>query len=656
MRKLINKSIAVALSATLAVGTFFTGVTPTVKAEITENTEITTNKYPWTPVEGGTTGDYIADNYKGVESGHVFESVTQERLLDILSSKGNYYIVFGGPEHETSQKVLAAINEQAKADKITKIYHFDPYIDGYQIDITDAESPFKSGTARSNASVYQLWERIKELLPAESEALKNYQSSDTLLISVNTDGTGTKNEIKASYNLKNPEDFDAETAKSEIAKVFRGGKGDGAVVAGDVRTDYQFFKRVYNAGATFIETRQGDEPTDNRLGKATDIFTDADEEGFALHQVNFNELIDLLQSPEEHYIFFGASWCHNTQAIIGSVEKKAKANGKKVYVYDTTVGNQLTFGTGSEINTVKGTSSTFNSRNPVSDGHNISYVYGELVKYLGDYITENNSKKNNSIDYYPNGDLEGTATTVEPWKEATEGTVKNAIRLQMPFLIAYDKDAEVPVTKQWLHKNAANDGKYTEYMLELAWVLGTKEALENTDTKVYDGLTRVQFAAEAVKELSTVLGDKEPVVTEPGTSEKPETTPKPQETTTKTPETTTKGAETTSVPANTKVKAPGKAKINKITAKKKSAKKVSLTLKSVKDAKGYQVAFYKTKANAKKNKSAIVKKFVKKVNVTVTSKKLKNKSTLYVKARAYKLDGKTKVYGSWSSAKKVKIK
>ncbi len=54
--------------------------------------------YPWSKVAGGTTGDYIADSYDNVGSGHVFESVTQERLLDILSSTGNYYIVFGIPK------------------------------------------------------------------------------------------------------------------------------------------------------------------------------------------------------------------------------------------------------------------------------------------------------------------------------------------------------------------------------------------------------------------------------------------------------------------------------------------------------------------------------------------------------------------------------
>ncbi|MCI9617291.1 MAG: hypothetical protein HFG31_04705 [Eubacterium sp.] len=110
------------------------------------------------------------------------------------------------------------------------------------------------------------------------------------------------------------------------------------------------------------------------------------------------------------------------------------------------------------------------------------------------------------------------------------------------------------------------------------------------------------------------------------------------------------------VPETTSVKAPGKAKIKSITAKKKSTKKVKLLLKKIRGAKGYQVAVYKIKKNAAKNKKVIVKKFVKKTSVTVTSKKLKNKKTLYVKVRAYKLDGKKKIYGKWSKVKKVKIK
>lgn len=124
-------------------------------------------------------------------------------------------------------------------------------------------------------------------------------------------------------------------------------------------------------------------------------------------------------------------------------------------------------------------------------------------------------------------------------------------------------------------------------------------------------------------------------------------------------ETTTSKGGTITPPKTTataSVKAPGKAKIKKIKAKKKSAKKVKLTLKKISGAKGYQVAIYKTRKNAKKNKKALVKKIVKKTKVTIKSKKLKNKKKLFARARAYKLNGKIKVYGKWSGIKRIKVK
>jgi hypothetical protein len=628
MRKIFKKGLAITLSAALITGTYITNSTVKAEEKVLVKKEAV---YPWTPVEGGTTGDYIADSYEGIESGHVFESVTQERLLDILASEGNYYIIFGGPEHSTTQSVLATINEQAKANGITKIYHFDPYVDGYQIDITDQDTVFKG----NNKSVSELWDRIKAALP-ENPEINNFKGEDTLLFAFENKGGQKKitKFFKQKDGIKAP---GPKNISEEIAKVFK--DKDGKVVQASERTDFEFFSRNYNGSASFVEQRQ--DRSENRLGAPVEIFTEDEKENFPLHQVNFNELINILQSPGQHYIFFGTSWCHNTQAIIGSVARKAQANGiQTVYVYDTTLGNQLTFDS-EDINKVVGTSSAFNTRNNANanGNNNISYLYGELAKLLGNFRTENNSKQNNSIAYYPNGDLSGTITSVKPWESAEEGTVQNAIRLQLPFLIGYNKDEQPKVNKQWLHANKTEgtEGTYTEYMLELAWVLGTDEAKASTSLR--DGLSLVDFAADAVKELSTVLGDKE-------------IGNKSEETTENTTEATTTSKEDTTAKAeDTSKKVIKKASVKKAT-KKKSAKKISLTLKKVSGVDGYQVKVFKSK----KAKKALFTKNITKEKATISSKKFAKKKKLFVKVRGFKKNGTSYQYGAWSSAKAVKIK
>ena len=96
------------------------------------------------------------------------------------------------------------------------------------------------------------------------------------------------------------------------------------------------------------------------------------------------------------------------------------------------------------------------------------------------------------------------------------------------------------------------------------------------------------------------------------------------------------------------VKAPARVQVR---AKALKGKKVKVSLKKVAQAKGYEIT-YSTSINfTKKTTKTITTK-----NLTKTVKKLKKKKTYYIKARAYKLDGKTKVYGKWSLIKKVTIK
>lgn len=81
----------------------------------------------------------------------------------------------------------------------------------------------------------------------------------------------------------------------------------------------------------------------------------------------------------------------------------------------------------------------------------------------------------------------------------------------------------------------------------------------------------------------------------------------------------------------------GKVAIKKST-KKNKAKKVKITLKKVlKVSDGYQIWFYKTKANAKKNKKAIAKVLYRKNSRIITAghRKLRNKKKLFVHVRGY---------------------
>ena len=88
------------------------------------------------------------------------------------------------------------------------------------------------------------------------------------------------------------------------------------------------------------------------------------------------------------------------------------------------------------------------------------------------------------------------------------------------------------------------------------------------------------------------------------------------------------------------------AEIKKALSKKGRLK---LFLGKVTGAKGYQLQYALSK-KFKKKKSIQTKK------TKYIIKKLKKKKTYYIRVRAYKMDGKKKVYGKWSKVKVVKRK
>lgn len=93
-------------------------------------------------------------------------------------------------------------------------------------------------------------------------------------------------------------------------------------------------------------------------------------------------------------------------------------------------------------------------------------------------------------------------------------------------------------------------------------------------------------------------------------------------------------------------------KVSALTAKKKTKNSVKLAWKKITRADGYQIYRY----NSTKKKWKKVTTIKKGTTVTYTNKKLKSKKTYQYKVRAYRQNGNTKAYGSYSDILKVRTK
>ena len=223
---------------------------------------------------------------------------------------------------------------------------------------------------------------------------------------------------------------------------------------------------------------------------------------------------------------------------------------------------------------------------------------------------------------------------------------------------------------------SSDDGKAIVIILNPNKTGTYNQTTSETTTKAPETTTKSQETTTKAPETTTKKQEqttKAPETTkkQEQTTKAPETTTKKQEQTTKAPETTksqqtdnnntiTTDAKNTTTAGNSEgingtsaeKTALGRAAFSKKIKKKLSLKKIKVSIKKVENATGYEVRV----ATSKKFKKTLYKKSYKKVAFTLKSKKLANKKKLYIKVRAYVLDGTNKIYGKWSKVKKVKIK
>lgn len=236
-------------------------------------------------------------------------------------------------------------------------------------------------------------------------------------------------------------------------------------------------------------------------------------------------------------------------------------------------------------------------------------------------------------------------------------------------------------------------GDYKGYELNFTFVIekkapttteDQKPTTTTTETKPTTGTTESSSATSETKpttgttaSTTTTTTESKPT-TEDKTTATTESKPTTSSTTTETkPATTetrpsTEDSSTSGTTAAKKETATTAAPVIRISVKKAAIQKIKALkkaftiniLKNKDQVTGYQIS-YSYKKNFKGQKVKDLKKFkykkikVKRKKYTITSYKvkgLKRKKTVYVRVRAYKQVGKTKVYGKWSSVKKVKIK
>lgn len=235
-------------------------------------------------------------------------------------------------------------------------------------------------------------------------------------------------------------------------------------------------------------------------------------------------------------------------------------------------------------------------------------------------------------------------------------------------------------------------GDYKGYELNFTFVIekkapttteDQKPTTTTTETKPTTGTTESSSATSETKPTTgttaatTTTTESKPT-TEDKTTATTESKPTTSSTTTETkPATTetrpsTEDSSTAGTTAAKKETATTAAPVIRISVKKAAIQKIKALkkaftiniLKNKDQVTGYQIS-YSYKKNFKGQKVKTLKKFkykkikVKRKKYTITSYKvkgLKRKKTVYVRVRAYKQVGKTKVYGKWSSVKKIKIK
>jgi len=258
---------------------------------------------------------YLTETYPSLPEDNVFEVVTFERFEYLLNKVGTFAFLVGNPGDTKLQAEIAHINAVADDLGVEKIYLFDPKLDGDYVDVRDY-TPRTGENGAVEGQVEALYTRVlTNNLNKDTSTVFARNDSDPYLFvydkghTVDVGGVDTEDRIISALSETRTATQLAETGgvdsyEALVEDVFEPVL-DGGLAQLDSVSHFTFFTGEYNRRHTT------DYPNAATHGGA--IFTDETEDDFVVYQLSYPELKYLLETPGDHVILFGGTWCHNTR-------------------------------------------------------------------------------------------------------------------------------------------------------------------------------------------------------------------------------------------------------------------------------------------------------------------------------------------------------
>lgn len=378
----------------------------------------------------------------------VFDAVTYEELVDIFESEGNYLILFGGSWCHNTRAAAAYINEYAHEYNIDTIYNFDFYLDGESTS-THIRNTNQSDPTKVTAGVeynYLYGELVSRYLTNLDDYVEYKSTTSSALTYTNSEGIDvTVAKAQVPFLFLYNKDNTVNNASSSTAGEYADSKYP--IVYGFEEMVDRDADGVYVYERNTSGERVKKYITDEYKGRLKNIFEYIDSNDITLSDYNdslyykhlynqkssktifaeneeinlsvltYHQLVWTLKSEGDYLIYLGGSWCPNTQASIKTTNDYAVKNDVTIYNFDTKLdsGYAKKYWGYSKDAHIRDTSNSF-----VRLYTNLIELYLPNIETLYDVNAEESYK---SIQYTND-----------------EGQVVKVKKLQVPYLLAYNKD------------------------------------------------------------------------------------------------------------------------------------------------------------------------------------------------------------------------